>query len=140
MPLAILAVIATLDVPVCPTRVVWGIPCPGCGLSRATWAALMLDGRALLHYHPLAPILTPLVLFAFAKPVLRKAGVWRGPLAALPRLPTWLWWALAAAMVGLWALRLFGFLGGHPDEVDFTQGLVWRAGEAILAGLEALRG
>ena len=35
----------------CPIRAVIGIPCPGCGLTRAWLAALRLDVSAAFAYH-----------------------------------------------------------------------------------------
>lgn len=40
----------------CPFRQLTGLPCPGCGLTRATVALLRGDIRAMLFFHPLAPV------------------------------------------------------------------------------------
>lgn len=37
----------------CPIRYVTGVPCPGCGLTRAFWAAMHLDFSKAFWYHPL---------------------------------------------------------------------------------------
>jgi hypothetical protein len=37
----------------CPIRALFGIPCPGCGLSRAWWEAIRLNFSAAFRYHPL---------------------------------------------------------------------------------------
>ncbi len=37
----------------CPFLYVFGIPCPGCGMTRALLNAAMLDFRAAVYYHPL---------------------------------------------------------------------------------------
>ncbi len=47
----------------CPIRYVTGIPCPGCGLTRAYWAVLHLDFAAAFSYHPLFWLI-PFLLFA----------------------------------------------------------------------------
>ena len=39
----------------CPFVEVTGHPCPGCGLTRATFAMFRGDWRAMLHFHPFAP-------------------------------------------------------------------------------------
>jgi len=40
----------------CPVLQALGIPCPGCGLTRATFLLLNGDLRASLTYHAFAPI------------------------------------------------------------------------------------
>ena len=47
----------------CPFRAVTGIPCPGCGLSRAVFSAAALNFKAAFSYHPLF-FLAPFYLFA----------------------------------------------------------------------------
>ena len=37
----------------CPFRLLTGIDCPGCGLTRAFLSAFRLDFRAAFRYHPL---------------------------------------------------------------------------------------
>lgn len=37
----------------CPIYYITGISCPGCGMTRALFAALRLDFAAAFHYHPL---------------------------------------------------------------------------------------
>lgn len=49
----------------CPIRWLSGIPCPGCGLSRAYLALLKLDLKGAFAYHPLFWAVPLLVLAAF---------------------------------------------------------------------------
>lgn len=48
----------------CPLRFLSGIPCPGCGMTRAVWYALQLDFVSAWYYHPLF-FLTPLIVLLF---------------------------------------------------------------------------
>lgn len=52
----------------CPIRFITGIPCAGCGMTRAWMAVLRLDFKAAYHYHPLYP-LPPIAVVVF---LLRK--------------------------------------------------------------------
>ncbi len=59
--IAVYAVLSVLGVATCPSKVFFGIPCPGCGISRAFMSALQLDFAAAFEYNPLW-ILVPVVL------------------------------------------------------------------------------
>ena len=49
-------------VPVCLFRAMSGLPCPGCGLTRALSSLIQGDPAAAFSYHPFAFILLPLFL------------------------------------------------------------------------------
>ncbi|HXT20136.1 MAG TPA: DUF2752 domain-containing protein [Thermoanaerobaculia bacterium] len=88
---------------VCAFRRLTGIPCPGCGLTRAMGALARGELLLALHFHPFAPL------------VLAEAGaLWAGigasvlgrPLALPPRfLERVVIWQ-TAAFVALWLGRL----------------------------------
>lgn len=40
----------------CPIRALTGVPCPACGLTRATEAFLKGDAATAFYYHPLFPL------------------------------------------------------------------------------------
>lgn len=56
----------------CPIKYLTGVPCPGCGLSRALAALLRLDFWTALRFHPMVFVLLPVVLYALfgKKPLL----------------------------------------------------------------------
>ncbi len=90
-------------------------PCPGCGMTRATWMLLHGDVSGSLHMHPLAvPAILAYALVALAATrTTLLTGVpwelWRtrfGRAAAIGAL------SLFAAMVVLWLLRMGGLFGG----------------------------
>jgi hypothetical protein len=57
----------------CPFKVLTGLPCPGCGLTRATVALLHGDFATSFHFHPLAlPMVAVMLVMAL--------------------LDVWLWW------------------------------------------------
>ena len=40
----------------CPIRLLTGVSCPGCGMTRAWRSVLTLNFPAAFHYHPLWPV------------------------------------------------------------------------------------
>jgi hypothetical protein len=127
-PLLVIVVLFVVDVPVCPSRGLFGMPCPGCGLTRATFAMLSGDLHGMLHFHPMAPVLAP--IFGFT--LLRTSAVSAGLIGSskwdlLAKVPSWIWVVTVVAMLGLFGLRLGGLLGGLPDPVDFGEGLFAQA-------------
>lgn len=128
-PLAIvtlLLVLALVDVPICPSRVLYGIPCPGCGLTRATLAMLRWDWGEVWQYHPAAPLVTPVFVGLLLRPSAADAS--GGPQSATRR------WARRVgrvsvglsvlALVGVYATRAAGFWGGLPDAVSPASGIL----------------
>lgn len=41
----------------CPFKLITGIDCPGCGLTRAFGCILLCDFSAAVQYHPLSPLI-----------------------------------------------------------------------------------
>ncbi|HEY6724350.1 MAG TPA: DUF2752 domain-containing protein [Polyangiaceae bacterium] len=116
------------EFPICPTAGLLGLPCPGCGLTRATLLLFQGEFAKALALHPLVLPLSPLYFG-----VLGYAGfdLVRGPRRRTPSTG-WLtrrWVSvfggvvLAAAMA-VWALRFFGYFGG-PVPVQTYSG--WAA-------------
>lgn len=101
------ALLVACGLPLCPFATLTGIPCPGCGLLRASLSALHGDYSGAVHYHPLAPLAWPAGIL----------GSWlvttRRPLA--PRFRSVLdvvSAALVVALLSVWVARFFGAFGG----------------------------
>jgi hypothetical protein len=51
--------------PVCPTKALLGIDCPGCGSLRMIYSLLHLDLPAAVHYNALGLVAVALLVWAF---------------------------------------------------------------------------
>lgn len=103
--MVIAALLALLPFPTCLLRLAVGLPCPACGLTRATLAAARLDVAAAVRFHPLAPALVLLTAAMVVLAFILGDAAWR-------RLVTIVMGAAGVALVVVWALRLAGLFGG----------------------------
>lgn len=82
----------------CPYRALTGLPCPGCGLTRALHALLHGDPGTAFAFNPLLFVALPLLLGFAAAPALvgtARAATWRTAIA----------WILLALTLGFWVWR-----------------------------------
>jgi hypothetical protein len=102
------------DAPLCPMAATLRIPCPGCGLTRATLALLHGDLRRAFALHPLALVLVPGVGLFFAVNVWGyvKDGSWGKADAQMSPWVTVSALVVFVAMMGVWIARFFGAFGG----------------------------
>jgi len=56
----------------CPIYAVFGVQCPGCGITRAYMAAAQLNFSAAFSYHPLFFIVAPLTGYVVFRNKLKK--------------------------------------------------------------------
>ena len=47
----------------CPFRLITGLQCPGCGISRMLMAGIRLDFVSAFHYNPVVFLTSPILLF-----------------------------------------------------------------------------
>ena len=59
----------------CPMRQIFNIPCPTCGVTRATMALIRLDISGYLYFHPLALPLLASVWLMLHKNLFKKQKV-----------------------------------------------------------------
>ena len=104
----------------CPIKYATGISCPGCGMSRATWALLRLDLPAAIHYHPLCFALPPVAVGLIYTRLRRHTRAFRILL-----------WSSVGVMIAVYLYRLL-FLAQDVVVADVTNGLIGRAVRAAL--------
>jgi hypothetical protein len=72
---ALLAIQPSDDGPtICPIALLTGVPCPGCGMTRAASALLRGDLTLALDYHPLIPLIAMLTVAGWGWWLLRRTG------------------------------------------------------------------
>lgn len=115
--LAALGVAIWSDFPLCPVAGTFGVPCPGCGLTRATLALMRGDVRTAFHFHPLVWLLAPLFIGFVGVSVLELV---RGP-ERRRHSASFKWSSrgvsvvamfLLVASLGVWLARFAGYFGG----------------------------
>ena len=111
--LGVLFISGALDrIWMCPAKRLFGVPCPGCGMTRAVRLLLHGDVASATAMHPLVWLVVPLGL-AFAVlevRAFRRAHVWGTTMEALP--PKLALGGVVGALLLLWIARFAGYFGG----------------------------
>jgi hypothetical protein len=102
----------------CPMQHALGIPCPGCGLSRAITALLHGDWHAALRLHAFAPIVLAVLALITAMAVLPEPLRRRG-VAAVARFErrTGLTALVLVALMAYWLARVLVFRSAFIDSI-----------------------
>lgn len=95
--LSSVAILFLLDGSACLFKNVWGIPCPGCGMTRAFLAVLKFDILKGFYYHPLF-VLPVLIAVLY---VVRNKRI--GKLIFANNM---LWISVLIVTLSAWAIRL----------------------------------
>jgi hypothetical protein len=88
----------------CPVRRIVGLPCPGCGMTRALLLLAHGEWRSALRLHPLAPVLLAEAVALWIGWGLHEAGRVRLPAPRTVNL--WLM-AHAALLLAVWGTRFW---------------------------------
>ena len=85
--------------PVCPTKALLGITCPGCGSMRMLYSLLHGDLGAAVHFNAVALVALPLLVGAWAAWALAR---WRGtPMRSWQHVRWGLWPSRAPLVAGI---------------------------------------
>ncbi|MEM6960247.1 MAG: DUF2752 domain-containing protein [Myxococcota bacterium] len=103
------------ELELCGLKRMIGLPCPGCGLSRGTEALLRGDLVTMWNMHPLTPIVFLLCGWFCLQLTLFGFGIPSSRFPSLNRVPNHMWVAWIVLVLMVFALRMCGLLGGHPD-------------------------
>jgi hypothetical protein len=97
----------------CPFRAVLGLPCPGCGMTRALVYCAHGDWSAALAFHPLAPLVFGALWITCVAGVLHPLTSYRRGASGVRVLPSLAQRAtlpigvlFALALLGVWVWRL----------------------------------
>jgi hypothetical protein len=127
---ALLGLALWSDFPLCPMAGTFGVPCPGCGLTRATLALLRGDIHAALHFHPLVWLLAPLFIGFMLAATLELV---RGPSQKRRVLVNWnrrsvsvIALFVLASSLTVWIARFAGHFGGPVPVTTMSQWLATR--------------
>ena len=99
-------------VPTCPTAALARVPCPGCGLTRATWALLHGHWEEAIHFHPLVFVAAPLVGAVALKLAFTYVRDGVSPAFSVARWQSIPLAVLLVLLLGVWVARFFGAFGG----------------------------
>lgn len=99
----------------CPLYSLSGLPCPGCGLSRATVLLARGQWSAAIHMHAFAPVtLAAVIAIAIAAVLPRRQLQSTSAAIATVERYTGIATFMALALLIYWGLRLTGVIGYIP--------------------------
>jgi uncharacterized integral membrane protein len=73
--IAILALIVLSDDSMCLFRLTTGLPCPTCGMTRATFALFKLDFKEAFFFHPMVFVVIPFLICLTVLLLLKKTTI-----------------------------------------------------------------
>lgn len=99
--------------PLCPFHYLTGLPCPGCGLTRALVSCVHGQWHAAVTYHPLGPLVFVVLLGWILASILQL--FWPQRRIVLPsRFLMRAGWTSLALLLTIWLARLAHWLPAPP--------------------------
>lgn len=87
-----------------------GIPCAGCGITRACCSIIQLDFQSAFYYHPLFWLIIPFILYML---------LGKRPYFGSDRKETIISVIILALIIGVYIYRVF-FMKNSPIGIDFS--------------------
>jgi Protein of unknown function (DUF2752) len=110
----VLTLVVALRIPTCPLALLFHVPCPMCGGTRAVRALLSMDPSTALRLNPTAPVVLLLTLCLAARGARLHAieGHTKHLLEGSGRVLARALAAVFVVAILVWALRFLGLFGG----------------------------
>ena len=111
---SLLGGLITLGLMPCPTALILRVPCPGCGMTRATMALLHGNLHESFRFHPLGLLILPVLVTVFGVNTLVyvRTGRWGFVERQMGRSVTVVAGAFLFIVFAVWFSRFFGAFGG----------------------------
>lgn len=111
---AVLAAVVLLFCYHCPFHFILGVPCMGCGMTRALIAFLTLDIEKAFYYHPLFPVVILIVLGYIAEKLqwIHFSEKWKNRI----------FWIVITLFIVVYVIRLV--MGSEVVAFDFENSLL----------------
>lgn len=103
--------------PNCLIKRTFGVPCPGCGMSRAAWNLLTFDFQDALFYHPLIVLMPLLAIILLFRNLPRIQPIYRSK---------WFWGAVVALFLIVYAIRMYLYFPDIAPMDYYDQSLLER--------------
>ncbi len=113
--------LVAMGAPCCPSAGLFGVPCPGCGLTRAAAALTCGELQSALAFHPLVVAALPTYGAGLAYAASSALGRPWSP-TATRRLGA-LGLVVVSLMIAAWLLRFAGYLGGPVPVTTYREWL-----------------
>lgn len=119
---ALFVVALAFGAPFCPSAGFLGVPCPGCGLTRATLSFLSGDPKTAFEFHPLVFVAAPAFATLLGYGVYTAFGGARVRMTARgTRALTWGAGLLSALLLSVWVARFAGYFGGPVPVTTYAE-------------------
>jgi Protein of unknown function (DUF2752) len=112
---ALMALLLRWRVPLCPLAFWFHLPCPGCGMTRASLCMLRGDFATAMRFHPLSPVLFPVATAVLAANSFAyvRTGHWGYVESFRYKRAIMLFTiSMVAIVIAVWAMRFLGYFGG----------------------------